>query len=566
MILDRLTRLAARMGLDDPIVEPIRAHVAVRIDADGRLADVEQLPERTWLPLPREIQRTSNVAAQALWDKPPYLLGHPSKTGSQKNLAEKRAASRAMHERLHQLAPEDPRLAAAAAFTSRKPYRSLVDQPDANFVLFYDGEKTPIGAHPSARDPLRSIRLSDLHVIGEGICPVTGLLDELVVDNHVKIKPLPGSNSAGGSLVSFLPNAAHGWGQRDAENMTIGMRAYFGYTSALRYLLSNRRIRLTENHTAVWWCPERDHPLEGIVQDLLDGHGERVLDAYDALQELDDLEGHLCFAVFIGAQGRGHVAWFDERPIEAVARALLRHADHFMYGREEKVPSLRRILLSSSRPDSRTATRNVRASTAMALLRSSLGDPPSPQLVKDALRELDRRLVTADDDALDPVRLRALRSTIDPTPGVKLVYGQGFDIKRTDPPYVLGCLFAVMEHIQYRAIDSIRRNKRGGIASRFLREAKRHPARVMPHLQALCREHIIKMQKRRMSGYWHLNDVYLSIQAKLTHVPKRLGWEDQALFMLGYDHMRGELRYKERTPDEEGGEEEKTAQATSPLS
>lgn len=556
-ILERLTVFAGRMGLDDPLVEPVRAHAAVRIGADGRLLSLQDLPERTWLSLPRERMRSSNAhkISQILWDKPPFVLGHPSKAGKRNKLVEKRLACRDLHRRLAELVPNDPRLAAAASFVARKPYQKLAEQPDGNYVLYYQDDEMPIGARAEIRDVLQEIQT--LNVVGRGICPVMGIEDDLVIDNHAKVKPLPGANSSGGSLVSFDPQSSWGWGKRSCENMQIGKLAFFAYPTAARWLLTNRRIHLTENVTATWWCAEREHPLERIVEHLLAGSKDQAVEAFDALQELEDLDGSLCFAALQGAQGRAHVAWFDEVPAEALAHALLRHVGRFSPGSEdEKIPSIRRILFACARPDKKNPMRNIRNKSALGLVHSAIGiSGPSATLVLDAHAELDRRLRCSEDGALDPVRLRALGSALDQTNGVKLVNDHGFDIARTEQPYVLGSLFAVMEEIQRRAIFSIARNKRGGITERSLVDAKSHPSRVFPRLQSLCRQHIIKLQKRRISGWYYLDKVYLSVSAKLEAAPPtRLSHEGQGLFMMGYDHTRLALRYRTPKPPGDDGD------------
>lgn len=563
MILQRLTQLAARKGLDNPTHEPIRAHGLVRIDRDGKLIELAELPKGTWLSLPREQLRQANIASQILWDKPAYLFGHPSKAGKKTKLAEKRKACLEIHQKLAQLC-DTVRVAAAAKFLARKPYKSLAEQPEGNYVLYYEKDKVPIGSRKEIIPALRDIRLRELDIVGTGICPVTGLEDDLVTSNHAKIKPLPGTLASGGSLISFLPPSSWGWGHETTKNMVIGLRAFYGYTSALRYLLTHQRIHLTETATAVWWA-NADHPLESILRDMLDGKSDAAWEAFSALQELEGLEDvSVCFAVLLGAQGRAHVAHFVELSGQRVAAALLDHARRFFYGPEKgTLPSLRRILLSSTRPDTKRPLRNVRFAAALGLFRSAIGDgDPPPALAEGAMRELDRRLAVADDMqvCLDRVRMGAIGSSLDTKNGIECVNGHGFRILRTDAPYVLGSLFAVMEHVQVRAIPSVARNKRNGVAERWLREAKRHPSRVFPILQAGCRQHLIKMGKKRMSGWYYLDEVYLSVAGKIGAVPDRLEWADQGTFMLGYDHTRAALRWRATPipPDASGQEAAQT--------
>lgn len=554
-ILHRLTQLACRKGLADPLVEPIHAKVAVRIDRKGRFLKAEDLPEKTWFELPREALRSSDIVAQILWDKPPYLLGvAPHK--KQTDVPPRREESRVAHRRLADAAPKDIRLAAAAAFVEGKPTR-LKEPRDVNHVLFFEDDELPIGSLESTRAALAATRIADLNIIGRGICPVTGEEDALVVGFHAKVKPLPGANAAGGSLVSFDPFSSHGWGHTASANLQIGLHAYFAYPTAMRWLLLNQRVHLTDDHTLVFWSLEEDDEWDRMVGDVLDGGPERAAQGYALLEEIHRRSsGTCCFAVMHGSQGRAHVAWWAELPKDQVAHALYRHANHFAC--EDYHPSLRRILLAATRPDPKKPLRNVRNPTALALVQAAVGAGPAPaSLARGAMSEIERRLAAGDElrDVFDPVRLRALQAIIDTRNGVQPVNEHGLDLTRTDPPYVLGSIFAVMEEIQRRAIFSIARNKRGGIAEHFLREAKNHPTRVFGTLMARCRQHILKLQKKRMSGYWYLNDVYLNYSAKLQEIPARLTLEDQAVFMLGYDHTRAALRWRKAEPSEDGASE-----------
>lgn len=565
MILAELTKLAARLGYDDPVLEPIRAHVAVRIDAAGCLLRVDELPKGTTFALPRELLRSSDVLPQILWDKPSYVLGVPPKGKHDRRLEQKRAEAVRVHDRLAACSPLDPRLAAAARFLRRDP--PDLETADQNYVLFYEDDELPVGSRPEVRDAVREVRMDALRVLGEGTCPVTGERDLLVVDKHPKIKPLPGANSSGGSLVSFDPPSSHGWGLSGFDCLPIGSRAYFGYPTALRWLLQHHRAQLSETSTAVWWTPD-GHVLEDLVGGVLLGNHETRVDCVQVLEwtfdELADIE--LCAAVLAGAQGRASLSWFRKLPGSEVAAALLRHVQRFAPEGADSgyFPSLRRILLCAARVDPRRPLRAVRTPVASDVFAAAVGAGGSyAALSGDAMRELDRRLSASAelDDALDPVRMRAVASSVDDRNGV-VTMQEGLDISRTEPPYVLGSLFAVMEEAQRRAIDSVRRNGRAALAARWLREAKQRPARVFPTIQGVCRQHLIKMQKQRRYYYRYLDDLYLNVQAKLDDYPARLSLPEQAVFMLGYDHMRKALRDHMRFKKTNAGDADADAEAT----
>jgi CRISPR-associated protein Csd1 len=104
--------------------------------------------------------------------------------------------------------------------------------------------------------------------------------------------------------------------------------------------------------------------------------------------------------------------------------------------------------------------------------------------------------------------------------------------ERTDPGYVAGRLFAILEKIQ---TDSAGGDLSETIKDRYFASASGTPARVFPGLIRVGRHHLTKMDPR-LKTYFEKR--IGEVVAKLQLFPSHLNLEDQGLFAIGYFHQR----------------------------
>jgi CRISPR-associated protein Csd1 len=106
------------------------------------------------------------------------------------------------------------------------------------------------------------------------------------------------------------------------------------------------------------------------------------------------------------------------------------------------------------------------------------------------------------------------------------------DLERTDPPYLLGRLFAVLERIQENALGQINRT----IKDSYYGSGSSTPAAIFPRLISLSRHHLNKIEN---PGQRTLREKELGgIMDGLSRFPGTLGMEAQGLFAIGYYHQR----------------------------
>nr|WP_282187558.1 type I-C CRISPR-associated protein Cas8c/Csd1 [Azospirillum brasilense] len=115
----------------------------------------------------------------------------------------------------------------------------------------------------------------------------------------------------------------------------------------------------------------------------------------------------------------------------------------------------------------------------------------------------------------------------------------GLDESRTEPGYLLGRLFAVLERIQEvahgRELSAIIRDK-------YIGSASSTPKLIFHFLNRLAQQHLKKMRRDDQGAYRFLENRLDSITQKIVGYRDSLSVDDRGLFFIGYYHERHWLR------------------------
>lgn len=106
----------------------------------------------------------------------------------------------------------------------------------------------------------------------------------------------------------------------------------------------------------------------------------------------------------------------------------------------------------------------------------------------------------------------------------------------TQPAYVLGRLFAVLEKAQQDAIGNVN----ASIKDRYFTSACASPASVFPILLRLSQHHIAKAEYGYTSDR-RIQEILGLLDVEQNPIPARLTLDEQGAFVLGYYHQRKEL-------------------------
>lgn len=116
-------------------------------------------------------------------------------------------------------------------------------------------------------------------------------------------------------------------------------------------------------------------------------------------------------------------------------------------------------------------------------------------------------------------------------------YLVSLNTEEKDPAYRLGRLFAVLEHIQYRALGSVN----AGVRDRYFGTASASSAGVFPLLLRGSNHHLSVLRKKpdtKRLAAWFEGEIGDIMNELPMNLPRHFGLEDQGRFVVGHHHQR----------------------------
>lgn len=536
----------------------------VVIDQDGnfsRLEDcrLEKKKFREFL-VPKGVSRTSATKPNALWDNCSYALGLSEETFIEQRSAEdeKKVSNNACHyaafvdevERIAALNPESADLKALLLFL-RRPEAERVEPLEkdvlwgefrksiktANISFRIDGRKTIIAE--------QDFKMSDAAETASdkeatAICLVTGNRAEPV--QTTSATPIIGGQAIA-KIVAFQVNSGYdSYGKSQCANAPISAEAEFKYSTALRTLLAkdSRNKAFIGGRTFVFWAAKDTQAAadvedsifsifsESVGDDDPNAHVSRVRNALKSMfsgERQAEMEDRFYFLGLAPNSARIAVVYWQETTLLDFAANILRHFNDMEIVDASKNPrpyfgiySMLRAVTLDGKVD------KALPSLPEAIMKSVLSGGRYPRLLLTSC--LARvRAEASDQDVKYPVsvaRAAILKAYINRLNDNNKKIDIMLDKENTNPAYLCGRLFAVLESIQYSA-SGLR-----SIAERYLNSASTTPAYVFPTLLNLSLHHSEK------AGWGE------GVKAEIINLlppdgfPVHLDVEDQGRFFLGY--------------------------------
>jgi len=239
--------------------------------------------------VPQGEKRSSGIKANLFWDNVEYVLG--ANPRGRTDVAKRHQAFRdRFREGVGTAAGQLP-FRAVLRFLEEDPL-AQIDTSGAGAIWKEVLESNAFltfriqgSAAPTICEALKDLPCpfpSDRSEGKAGICLVTGEKGP-VARLHPAIKGVRGTNSSGGSLVSY-----ESYGKKQNYNAPVGEAAAFSYTTALNFLLaseSRQKIQIGDATTIFW--TERDSPIEGMFGMMLDPKDTDFADHAELRQSLE---------------------------------------------------------------------------------------------------------------------------------------------------------------------------------------------------------------------------------------------------------------------------------------
>ncbi len=553
---------------------PEKISFEILLTLDGDVAQVNDIrdtsskkPQPKLIEVPQPPKRANNIAPCFLWDKTSYVLGV---SNTSKRADKEHEAFVELHQTT--LAGEDdPGLKALLSFLrSWSPEQFEArgfppDMVDANLVFRLDGEHGYLHNRPVAR-AVRARLLAGAErqetAANSAICLVSGELAS-VARLHPAIKMnRSDAQSSGVSIVSFNKSSFESYAKSQGDNAPVSTQAAFAYTTVLNYLLRrgehNRQRLQVGDASVVFWAEAADGNQATVAEDLFadmlsppaDDASEAVrvravLDCIAKGRPVADLAPNLEPSTRMYVLGlapnasRLSVRFWQVDTLGVLARRIAQHMEDLrlepLPWRTE--PSAYRLVLATvphregAKPKADDAINIVIGETMRAIL--SGGPYPRSLLANTIMRfradgDISGLRVALCKGVLARERRRDIRTSEEEIP-------VSLDKQSTQPGYLLGRLFAVLERAQHSALGD---HVNATIRDRYYGAASATPASIFPMLLRNTQNHLGKLRKERMGQAVNLEkDIREIVGGLPEQFPRSLKIEDQGRFAIGYYHQ-----------------------------
>lgn len=571
---------------------------ALNLSAQGQVLDVfplfEQVqrgkklvekPRRMFVP--QQVKRTSGIKANFLCDNNAYVLGISDKDSVNPSYSlERFEAFRQRNIELLAAADCEAARAVIAFLESYEPesgreHPAVVANLDillkgGNIVFMFRGDF----AHEdeTIQEVWEAHQADRKGVVGQ--CLVTGKTAQ-IARLHPSLKGVRGANTTGASLVSFNERAYESYNRYKGQglNSPVSQQATFKYTTALNFLLSsanpNRKFIIGDT-TVVYWAesdkkeyasafasifdpeyveeePAAEQQSRKKVEEGLKAVAEKVrrvqaLDLTKLLAELQDENPRFYVLGLAPNAARVSVRFFITDPFEEIVERIMGHYRDLEIVKEfDSQPTYITIRHILDETVSKKA-RNAEASPLMAgsLFRAVLTNAPYPAALYYAI--INRVRADMDDPEKRIQKVNYVRAAVikafllrkyrnQPNNPFQEVLVMSLNEQATNPAYVLGRLFAVLERAQQDAIGDVN----ASIKDRYFASACASPVTVFPILLRLSQHHISKVKqegKRTFNFDRRIQEILDLLDVERNPFPSRLTLDEQGVFVLGYYHQR----------------------------
>lgn len=588
MILQALNDLYGRLA-DDPAYEiappgfsPQKISFRIVLKPDGSLFAIEDARtpdekgklQNTVMLVPGEAKPPgAGINPGLLWDNQTYLLGRQPEDKPDGFGLKRFEALRQRHIDLEHVI-QDPSFSAVCRFLEQWSPERIVEVPILNevgtgfgiFVL--QGEKRAVHEIKRVQEWWRGTLDHDLAVdVLSSQCLLSGIVGP-VARLHPKIKGVTGSQAAGASIVSFNANAFESYGKSQSFNAPVSEEAAFQYGAALNSLLTGprskkHRIRIGDTTTVFW--TEKPTLIEDLFADLFSGGSQSVEEILDVtlraqIQQLLEAvrsggryegqgESQTPFYILGLAPNAARVSirFFYRSTVADLVAKLHDHHDCMKMVRsatDPEFPSIRQILsqirvLHRSEEDGSLTWKEGKDGSDKfisiiggGLARSIVEGVAYPDALFSAVIRrsvIERRITYLRASILKGILLRNHKLTIP----VML------DSENSQPAYLHGRLFAVLEKIQEEAhYAQTRQRLKSSIKEKYFSSACATPAAVFPRLETLSVHHQRHLNPGRKVQF---DKLIADIKWPLNGTKKTHPVVEQGVFILGYYHQRKAL-------------------------
>jgi CRISPR-associated protein Csd1 len=368
---------------------------------------------------------------------------------------------------------------------------------------------------------------------------------------HDKIGGIKGGQAAGTVLVSYKNDSESSYNKCQSYNSNISITAMQKYTKALNYLLSNNLHKTyIDDMTVVHWAQTPDNKnFDLLVQYMI---FDDKLDDESLNTELKGIFNHLIKGVkadfetlninenttyfmvgMVPNNSRISIKFVHKDKFGTMVRNVAQHQKDLAIegvNRQVLLWQIKKELISPKSTDEK-----ISPPLLAGIFKSIVFGTRYPEQL---LSTIVRRVKTDSDDEnnkfikINATRIGIIKACINRTYRLnkkKEVLKMSLDPQNSNPAYLCGRLFALLEKIQQRASND-QLNKT--IKDSYFATACSTPSVVFPRLLMLAQNHLSKLETK-YEKYWSKNigEVINMLEGEF---PQTLTLTEQGIFIIGY--------------------------------
>ena len=568
------------------------------INEDGTFKDIESTKLEALLPTDKT--RTAAVVPYILWDKASYVLGLSDKEGGR--VKQEFDSFRKEIQKIHKETPENIGFRAIHLFYEKEQYleaqkNEALQKAKGGWIAFRLSTTSDPHQLIGSDEDARQYRIADEsnRASVDACCMITGKR-ESIAKTHKGIK-ISRDNPP---LISFQINAGYdSYGKEQGANAPISERASDAIAKGLNILLEwgrNTNYKIGDTTFVFWSTLQKDDLLSAYKEatftglpsdsDFDDEEEDEASSSSNESKEKLDPERNVrvlkrALEVVRGYQSshidkehpdrfyilgltpnksRLSVKLWMEGTVREIVGNTLQHLEDMNIVRfngllDEEAPPLRPIYKIMQAIYTATDSTKWPRQVVQELLESIIKGLPYPPALQMACLER----IHHDHTSKYPVtELRAalLKAYINrkhkKNPQITHLT-MALDKSNSNPAYLAGRLFALLERIQEKAIPGVKAN----ITDRYFRTASATPGIIFGRLLQLSAFHLSKIKKEQGGlGYYfdrQIQEVLELLPGGQATFDKFFSPDQQSIFAVGYYHQKA---YRDQKDENEATETE----------
>lgn len=577
MILQSLFEYYEAMAVAGKLAKPgwaqAKISYGINLDDDGKIIGIVSLKETVqrgkktaeiprMMVMPEAEKRSSGIIPHFLWDNPAFLLGLPE---DGKKAERTHDCFKATAQRCRDVLKNVDTPAALAVLKFFREWDDKKSISNEYLIPYFDDFKKGANltflynSQPIIKDKAIAEAWENFYAARNGgdigFCSVTGKKAP-IARLHPNIKGVKGGQSFGTALVSFNGPAFESYGHKQGLNGNVSEYAAFAYTTALNSLLADDNHHFfLEEMTVAFWSPDMDNDDAEIFSRLCANTigSKEMKEFFEAIDDgrpfvLDekkiDPSSRFYIIGLAPNSARLSVKFFMENTFGFFAKNIKKFFDDFnivrpAYEDNEYIPVWKILQETANKESDKKSSSPLLKS---AFLRSVLFGEKYPEGLflnillrakadKDNKKKFIEKISRTKAAAVKAYLIRNRKEEI----------SMALDTERTNPGYLLGRLFAVLEKIQKTASPGLNAT----IKDKYFNAACATPGLMFPILIKLSNNHTKKFaDKKGLVKYF--DKKVRGLINSLNGIPARLDQKEQGEFCLGYYQQNEALYQKQK--------------------